>query len=166
MLPSMSQKTPSDRSDVSGNKGAGYTKADFNKFPPATGQKQIWGNLANQPRGMTGKLDTQGEQTVSPKHLGFQHHTDGAFANKPYKNLMNESTSDGAGAKFGKKKINAAASKEATASQTKVANADTNYGGKCNCNECQDGKKPINEGQVIGATLALISADVINGFLK
>ena len=164
VLSTLKQTTPSDRSDVSGNQGIG-DRSEIGK-KPWEGQAKLLGNLNGQSRGMEGHLDTQGKSSpeLYASHKGSTKTNDpGTYTppvyNRMYKQSINESVSkDTTGIQAGKHKISAAAGAGATGFHSKTAvRGDTNFGGSCNCGK----SKPMTEAQLIGSTLAILSANAL-----
>lgn len=162
VLPSMKNVTPSDRSGVSGNEGVG-DRSEVGKTPES-GQKKIWGNLANQSRGMDGTLDTQGKsapELFTDKRGATKTTNPGTSIPGVYKKMytMHESAIGGeTGQKSGKKKVSGVNNN--TGFQKNVRGADVTHGGFNNCSCRKD--KPMTESQLIGSTVALTASKFLS----
>ncbi len=161
VLPSMKNVTPSDRAGVAGNEGVG-DRSEVGKTPES-GQKKIWGNLANQSRGMEGTLDTQGKsapELFTDKRGATKTTNPGTSTPGVYKKMytMHENAIGGAtGHKAGKLKVNGV-NNNTGLSDKYVPGADTAHGGSCNCSK----KKPMTEAQLVGSTVALIASKLLS----
>ena len=160
VLPSMKNVTPSERSRVSETEGVG----DLSEFgrSPESGQKKIWGNLANQSRGMVGVLDTQGKSApeLFTDRRGVMRTNDpGTYTPGVYQKMytVHESANGGeTGQKSGKLKVTGV--NNHTGTQNKyVRGADIVNGGSCNCKN-----KPMTESQLVGSTIALFASKVLS----
>lgn len=165
-LNSLKQTTPSDRSAT---ETAGIGDRSSIGKTPESGQKQIWGNLASQSRGMEGKLDTQGKEnsTMFTSHAGAsQSNNPGTYIPQRYKSMyqIREGvTADSTGVNSGVYKTTSATKNTGTnAKYTK--GADTNNGGSCNCDGRRK-KTALNESQLIGGLFSLVTSGVINNLL-
>ena len=161
VLPSMKNVTPSERSGVSGNEGVG-DRSEVGKTPES-GQKKIWGNLANQSRGMDGTLDTQGKsapELFTDKRGATKTTNPGTSTPDVYKKMytMHEGAIGGeTGQKSGKLKVSGVNNNTGVEGKN-VAGADTIHGGSCNCSK----KKPMTEAQLVGSTVALIASKLLS----
>ena len=166
VLPTLKQITPSERSSVSGNEGVG-DRSEIGKTPES-GQGKIWGNLNKQSRGMEGKLDTQGKsepELFTDKKGATKTTVPGTYTPSKYKEMYKTKIHESAnaeetGAQSGKHKVSAAANSSDPTIKN-VEGADTQHGGSCNCGAPKPKKSCVTESQVIGSTLALVSAHAL-----
>ena len=149
VLPSLTQKIPSDRTGVNGTERIG-DRSDVGATPLANNYK-IWGNLDKQSRGMTGLLDTQGHggPTLFTDHRNSAGQAiTGTKTPEAYKKMLKESASgkSSTGVSSGKNKISGVSD----SIKDKYIN-----GGDTTVSKEFEHKKPLTESQIIGSMLVI-----------